>query len=403
MGNQIFIQTFGKFAIKNGQHTVQIPFKRSQKAQEITRFFITYRNRKISKDFLCDEFWPGMDFYSAKHNLSTTLYLIRKGFDKVAEEKGFGKKMFRSSSQMCWFELPENVVLDVDYFKQLQKKASLTAKRDEKIALYREMEAIYKGDFLPEQPYSDWAIAIREECKEMAVEHLCELIKLLIEEKDYKLAKYYQGKAIKIDPFNEGCVLLKMTILKEEERYIEALKIFDSFEKNLKEEFGFTPSPTLESFKKKILLLQEACEKKNHFSQKIHDERYVNSQVFKKFLNFELSQRECNSALLEIQMNIEWGNVPWLFDKVFNCIICTLRKGDIITHDDKNFYILLKNIKKTHLDLVIERITSHSLIKDLFCDDNSFIKHKTYPLHEYAEAKKEMLPFFENENVVIQK
>ena len=64
-----------------------------------------------------------MDFYSAKHNLSTTMYLIRKGFDKVVEEKDFGKKMFKTSSQMCWLEIPENVILDVDYFKQLQKKA----------------------------------------------------------------------------------------------------------------------------------------------------------------------------------------------------------------------------------------------------------------------------------------
>ena len=102
MGNRVFIQTFGKFAIKNGSESVQIPFKRSQKAQEITRFLIAYRNRKISKDFLCEEFWPGMDFYSAKHNLSTTMYLIRKGFDKVVEEKDFGKKMFKTSSQMCW-------------------------------------------------------------------------------------------------------------------------------------------------------------------------------------------------------------------------------------------------------------------------------------------------------------
>lgn len=403
MGNQIFIQTFGKFAIKNGEQSVQIPFKRSQKAQEITRFFIAYRNRKISKDFLCDEFWPGMDFYSAKHNLSTTLYLIRKGFDKVADEKGFGKKMFRSSSQMCWFEIPDNVILDVDYFKQLQKKASLTAKKEEKIALYKEMETLYKGDFLPEQPYSDWAIAIREECKEMVVEHLCELIKLLIEEKEYKLAKYYQGKAIKIDPFNETCVLLKMKILTEEERYIDALKIFDSFEKNLKDEFGFAPSPTLESYKKKIRVLQEACEQKNQYSKKIVDERYVKSDVFKKILNFELSQRECHSALLEVKMNIEWEKVPWLFDKVLNCIICSLRKGDLLTNDDKGFCILLKNIAKDNINNVIERITASPLINDLFSDNSSFISYKTYPLRDYVNDKREELPFFECENVCVKK
>lgn len=403
MGNQIFIQTFGKFAIRNGQTTVQIPFKRSQKAQEITRFFIAYRNRKISKDFLCDEFWPGMDFYSAKHNLSTTLYLIRKGFDKVAEEKGFGKSLFRSSSQMCWFEIPENVVLDVDYFKQLQKKASLTAKKEEKIALFKEMESIYKGDFLPEQPYSDWAIAIREECKEMAVEHLCELIKLLIEKKEYKLAKYYQAKAIKIDPFNETCVLLKMKILTEEERYIDALKIYDSFEKNLKDEFGFTPSPTLEGYKKKIRLLQEACEKKNKLTQKIVDERYVECEVFKKILNFELSQRECQSALLEIKMNIEWENVPWLFGKVLNCIICSLRKGDLVTNDDNRFCILLKNIATDNIGNVTDRIAASPLINDLFCDNNSFISYKTYPLQDYVNEKRQNLPLFEEEKIYVRK
>lgn len=403
MGNRVFIQTFGKFAIKNGSESVQIPFKRSQKAQEITRFLIAYRNRKISKDFLCEEFWPGMDFYSAKHNLSTTMYLIRKGFDKVVEEKDFGKKMFKTSSQMCWLEIPENVILDVDYFKQLQKKASLTAKRDEKIAFYKEMESIYKGDFLPEQPYSDWAISIREECKEMAVEHLCELVKLLIEEQDYKLAKYYQGKAINIDPFNETCILLKMTILTEEKRYLEALKVYEAFERDLREEFGFGPSKMLEDYRKKIKFFQEASEKNNQITQNIEDERYVDCEVFKKILTYELSQRECDSALLEITTSIEWVNVPWLFDKVLNCMISSLRKGDLVTHNEKGFFILLKNIKKDHTKYVIERITSNSLIKDLFCDNNSYFKYKIYPLSEFAEEKRDALPFFDCQGIAIQK
>jgi len=391
MGKELYIQTFGKFSVAVDRTEVQIPFKRSQKAQEIMRFFLAYRNRKISKDYLCDEFWPGMDYYSAKHNLSTTLYMIRKGFDEVYGEKGFGKKLFRSSSQMCWFETPNEVSLDIAKFRQLIKKASLTAKKEEKIKIYKEVEELYNGDFLSEQPYSEWAISIREECKELAVEAIIELVKLLIEQQSYKEAKLYQSKAIKIDPYNENLILQKMLILKEQKLFIEAIKTFETFERNLMEEFGFKPSPNLENMRDQIILCQESTEKKKNLAKEIEDERYVELNIFKKIIIFELSQRQCDSALMEININIDWTNIPWLFNKIFNCMVGLLRKGDLITHNDKSFFILLKNITEENINIVAERLISNSLINELFGSDKRYLDYKTYILNNFNDNKKELL------------
>jgi DNA-binding SARP family transcriptional activator len=391
MAKELYIQTFGKFSVAIDSVEVKIPFKRSQKAQEIMRFFLAYRNRKISKDYLCDEFWPGMDYYSAKHNLSTTLYMIRKGFDEVYGEKGFGKKLFRSSSQMCWFETPGEVSLDISLFRQLIKKASLTAKKEEKIKIYKEVEELYNGDFLSEQPYSEWAISIREECKELSVEALIELVKLLIEQQSYKEAKLYQSKAIKIDPYNENLILQKMLILKEQKLFVEAIKTFETFERNLMEEFGFKPSPNLENLRDQIILCQESTEKKKNLAQEIKDERYVELSVFKKIIFFELSQRQCDSALMEININIDWTNIPWLFNKIFNCMVSLLRKGDLITHNDKSFFILLKNITEENITIVAERLISNSLINELFGSDKRYLDYKTYILDNFNDNKKELL------------
>jgi len=391
MVKEVYIRTFGKFSVIVEGNEAQIPFKRSQKAQEIMRFFFAYRNRKISKDYLCDEFWPGMDYYSAKHNLSTTLYMIRKGFDEVYGEKGFGKKLFRSSSQMCWFETPSEVSIDITLFKQLIKKASLTAKKEDKIKIFKEIEELYTGDFLSEQPYSEWAISIREECKELAVESMIELIKLLIEQQSYKEAKSYQSKALKIDPYNENLILQKMLILKEQKLFIEAIKTFETFERNLMDEFGFKPSPNLENLRDQIILCQESTEKKKNLAQEIDDERYVELEVFKKIINFELSQRKCESALMEININIDWTNIPWLFNKIFNCMVGLLRKGDLITHNEKSFFILLKNISRENITIVAERLISNSLISELFGSDERYLDYKTYILNNYNDNKRELL------------
>lgn len=390
MSKELYIQTFGKFSVAVDGDTVQVPFKRSQKAQEIMRFFLSYRNRKISKDYLCDEFWPGMDYYSAKHNLSTTLYMIRKGFDEVYGEKGLGKRLFRSSSQMCWFEMINEVSIDIALFRQLIKKASLTAKKEEKIKIYKEVEELYNGDFLSEQPYSEWAISIREECKEMAVEAMIELVKLLIGEQSYKEAKHYQGEALKIDPYNENLILQKMQILKEQKLFIEAVKTFEMFEKNLKEEFGFKPSPNLENLRDQITLCQESTEKKRNLDNEISDERYVNLEIFKKIITFEISQRKCETALMEININIDWSNIPWLFNKVFKCMVHLLRKGDLITHNETSFFILLKNINEESINIVAERLISNSLIDGLFGNDKRYLDYNTYILNNYHDNKKEL-------------
>ena len=94
---------------------------------------------------------------------------------------------------------------------------------------------------------------------------------------------------------------------------------------------------------------------------------------------------------MEININIYWTNRPWLFNKIFNCMVGLLRKGDLITHNDKSFFILLKNITEENINIVAERLISNSLINELFGSDKRYLDYKTYILNNFNDNKKELL------------
>ncbi|MFY9356510.1 MAG: hypothetical protein WAO60_01240, partial [Defluviitoga tunisiensis] len=78
--------TFGEFAIYKEDKKIE-SFK-SRKAMELFKFLLLNKNKKVPLLDIYDIFWPGFDDESARLNLNTTLYYIRKQLDISSEELG---------------------------------------------------------------------------------------------------------------------------------------------------------------------------------------------------------------------------------------------------------------------------------------------------------------------------
>ncbi|PNS01380.1 hypothetical protein X927_00810 [Petrotoga mexicana DSM 14811] len=59
---------------------------KSRKAREILKYLILNRGQKVLVFDLYDLFWPGFDDESARQNLNTTLYYIRKNLGLSSNE-----------------------------------------------------------------------------------------------------------------------------------------------------------------------------------------------------------------------------------------------------------------------------------------------------------------------------
>ncbi|HPE68293.1 MAG TPA: bacterial transcriptional activator domain-containing protein [Thermotogota bacterium] len=387
MDKQLYIRTFGKFRFFVDGEAVEESFCRSQKAQEIFRYLLAFKGRKISKDTLCDMFWPGMEFSKARQNLSSTLYFIRNGLDNFVSEKGFGKKVVRSSTQMCWLEFPPNVHCDADEFRQFIHLADGESDPTQKTGYLILAEKLYLGDFFVEDQYEDWATSLREEFREMMVNSLIELVEVLYREGRYSESTHYLSKALDIDNLNESAIYLKMLLLQAQNRPLEALKVYDEYVQTLKKEFDFSPSNKLKRLRKSVASREN--EVRNVLTLNVDQAKgaqFAEIDLFQKMVRFELKKRKSNAFLVDIRINTDEPLVRWIVEKLLNSISKNLRSGDVCTYQEGHFFILLPEMKEMYLPVILDRLMNISLFKELFGETHVQLQTRSFSIaHERVE------------------
>jgi len=172
-----YIKTFSQFVfIKDGEKTEK-DFPGAKKSLDIFKYLLTNFGRKVQKKELCDIFWPEMNEEKAKQNLSSNLYYLRKGLDKIFEKESFGKFFIRSNSHVCWLNKPSDIGFDFEIFEENINNAERQTNREIKKRDLLDALEIYTGDYLPFCNYN-WAKRKRKEYREKVVRIILELINM---------------------------------------------------------------------------------------------------------------------------------------------------------------------------------------------------------------------------------
>jgi len=333
--NSLLIKAFGKFQVEMNGFLVFEEFCRSEKAKELFRYLLLFKNMKISKEKLLDVFWPGMTLEKAYQNLNSTIYFIRNAFDR-ASEKGFGKSILRSSNQMLWLELPKDYYYDVEEFERFVDLAIHENSNRERIKYCKEALSVYKGDLFTEDTYSEWSISFREEYRELMINTLILLIEALYKEENFDECMYYIIKVLEIDKLNESAIYYKMLALSSKSLHNQALRTYKEYEELLYKEMGISPSSNLRELFYKIT--RQSDNNKIEHNLTIDIPNLLNIDDFKQILNLELKKRRKNSSLIEFQIS---NNSLIIKEKFLNHLISNLRESDLISIDGKKIYVLL--------------------------------------------------------------
>jgi len=205
-----YIKTFSQFVfIKDGEKTEK-DFPGAKKSLDIFKNLLTNYDRKVQKKELCEIFWPEMGEEKAKQNLSSNLYYLRKGLDKIFEKESFGKFFIRSNSHVCWLNRPSEIGFDFEIFENLLFQAEKQSNQEIKKLYLMDALDLYTGDYLPFCNYS-WAKRKRKEYREKAIGIILELIDMGNFKTEKKLEEFYD-KGFTIAPLNEKLVLKKLLI-----------------------------------------------------------------------------------------------------------------------------------------------------------------------------------------------
>ncbi|MDI3472153.1 MAG: hypothetical protein PWQ20_331 [Thermotogaceae bacterium] len=346
---KIEINAFGKFQVKINDIDVFDNFCRSEKAKEVFRYLLLFKDTKISKEKLLDMFWPGMPLEKAYQNLNSTVYLIRNTFDKVLK-KGIGKSIVKSSNQMLWIVLPEDCYYDVEEFKKYIDLAIHEHDEQKRIDYCKKAIDIYKGDMFIEDEYSEWSASFREEYRELLINTLILLVETLYKLKKFDECMYYILKILEIDKYNESAAYYKLSVLISKGLYNQALKFYDEFVTLLKTELEISPPANLKLLYHKI---KTQIESENSSKSESEIPNVLNAEEFKKILKIESKKRKTDSSLIEIL--IENGLITR--EKILDELLSKLRGSDIISMIGNRIYVLLSGLSnKEESEKIVRRL-----------------------------------------------
>jgi len=171
------IQLLGEFRLWRGPSPIDPKEWKTEKAKTLLKILLTKPGRVFTADELIEYLWPEADPARAAVSLRGRVSELRHILEPDLK-RGSDSRYILTERQGYSFNSHADYWLDVAEFAQHVRRAATLEQEgnyEEAIAEYQAAVELYKGDYLPEERYEDWAIAQAERWREIYLDLLSHL------------------------------------------------------------------------------------------------------------------------------------------------------------------------------------------------------------------------------------
>jgi DNA-binding SARP family transcriptional activator len=230
-----FLGTFGLMI--NG---VEVDTASRRRSRDVLAYLLAHGPRPVPQEVLMDVFWPAAEPDAARNSLHVSLSLARRALGAAWPEPVIERRF-------AGYRITDRVKVwsDVEHFEascDAGRSADRAGDRETALSSYETACQLYEGDFLAEEPYTDWAASPRDRLRLQAVEIQTRLLDLYIERADYGPAILLGRQVLTLDPCNEQIHGRLMTCYSEAGQRHMALSQYRRMAAALWETFQVLPS-----------------------------------------------------------------------------------------------------------------------------------------------------------------
>ena len=241
---------------------------RRRRARALLGCLLSSPGRRLGREQAIEALWPNLDMETAANRLNGAVHELRQILEPGIARPA-ASRMLRLERDVLELADRTHIWVDAEAFESLLKVANTLlgiqgnhestihlslnkTSADQVERLLEDAAALYSGDYLLEELYSEWAAPRREALKRSWTDLLLNLAKLRVARGAYSSAMEPLNRLLATDPTDETAVQHLMILLTQLDRRGEALNTYRRLATRLEQNYDSEPLPETRDLYEKL-------------------------------------------------------------------------------------------------------------------------------------------------------
>jgi DNA-binding SARP family transcriptional activator len=253
-GYELRVQTLGTFRVWRGVREIEPREWQRDKARQLFQLLLAQRGRWLQREEIVERLWPALSPEAAARDFKVALNALNKAIEPARAADASFAFIVREGS--AYRLRPEaDVWLDTLAFEQASEtglRLTESGSLDEGIRRLQDALNLYRGDYLPDALYEDWASGERERLLSLYLRAADRLAGLLVERDQFDEALKVCQSILDRDACWERAYRLMMSAHARQGNRTQAFRVYQRCVTTLHDELGVEPSSATASLFERI-------------------------------------------------------------------------------------------------------------------------------------------------------